>query len=192
VLCATIDGMAPRRTSGLVLAPLLVLATLAAHQLAYLGATAPAAGAHGYLSAAPGVAGVAVLALAVALGLRVVGASRGAAVRSPGAALGLVPVAGFLLQEVTERLVAGAAVGASLAGQRPILVGVAIQLLFGLAALRLCRVLVDGAELLGRLVAGPRRAAAAVALARPAAPVALVAAAPLSRRLAGRAPPVPA
>lgn len=189
-----------RPSSALVLAPLLVLGSLAAHAAAYVlaepdGAERAALLArtgHGYLSWAPALVGAAVLALVAAFSLRVLGAARGVAARGAHPLLALVPVAGFVAQEAAERAVSGVA-PAELLSERAFFVGLGVQAVCGVAALLLSRLLVDGAERLGRLVAGTTIVAARrpLAVVRPAA-VDLLRSKALAFPAAGRAPPAPA
>ena len=195
---AIIDGVGVRRSDGLVLAPLFVVASLAAHAAAYVAAE-PDAGAraallaesgHAYLNLTPAAAGLAAFLVVVALALRAVGAARGVASRAASPLLVLVPAAAFLVQETLERAAAGG-VHSSFVTEPAFLVGVALQLLFGLVALALSRLLVRGAEHLGRLAACRGRSPAqALPGERRPTTVALVRPKPLPLRFAGRAPPL--
>jgi hypothetical protein len=189
-----------RRSSALVLAPLLVLGSLAGHAAAYVmaepndaeRAALLARTGHNYLSWAPAVVGTAALVLAAALALRVLGAARGVAARRAHPLLVLVPVAAFVAQEAAERAVSGTA-PAHLLAEPAFRVGLAVQVVCGLAAFLVSRLLVEGAEQLGRLVA--RRPV-------PPAPPDAVVLRPTARDVvraragafphAGRAPPAPA
>src|SRR5919202_1070816 len=134
--------MTGRRSNLLVLAPLFVLASLAAHAAAYVAAQPDAeerarllAGTgHGYLAWTPGILGAAALALVLAVALRVVGAACGAGGRDARPLVILVPVAAFAVQETVERAAVGALSG-SFFERRPFLLGLALQVLFGLVAL---------------------------------------------------------
>ena len=189
--------MTGRPSNLLVLAPLFVLASLAAHAAAYLAAQPDAAerarllagSGHGYLAWTPGILGAAALALVLAVALRVIGAAYGLAGRDPRPLVVLVPVAAFAVQETVERAAAGALSG-SFFDQRTFLLGLALQVLFGLVALVVARLLVRGADELGRLLVRrrpPRRAGGALL------PASVVVETPHKRQLAlrraGRAPP---
>lgn len=188
-----------RASSTLVLAPLLLLGSLAGHATAYVltepdGADRAALLArtgHGYLAWAPAVVGTAVLALVAALALRALGAARGVASRGAHPLLALVPLAAFTAQEVTERAVGGVA-PSELLSDRAFLAGLLVQVVCGLIALALSRVLVEGAEELGRLAR--RRPPLVVARIVPSfvpASAEVVRARAVACPHSGRAPPTP-
>jgi hypothetical protein len=193
--------METRRSGMLVLAPLLVLGSAAAHALAYLGAE-PDAGrraallagtGHAYLSWMPGVLGGAVLVLTIGLGLQIAGAARGVGSGRAHPLVVAVPVVAFLLQETVERAAAGAFSPGALAS-RPVQLGLVMQAICGLLALAAGRLLLDGAECAGRWIATRRQAQS---LAGPAAavlpgPVLVLLPQRPSSNASGRAPPAPA
>ena len=177
-----------------------MLGSLAAHAAAYLMAEPDRAEraallartGHSYLSWAPAVVGTAVLVLVAALALRVLDAARGVAARGAHPLLALVPVAAFVAQEAAERAVSGTA-PAHLLAEPAFRVGLAVQAVCGLAAFFVSRLLVEGAERLGRLVARrPVPAAQPAALLLRPATRELVPARALAFPHAGRAPPAPA
>lgn len=189
--------MERRRADGLVLAPLLIVAALVAHAAAYLAAMPDATTrtaelartGHGYLTWAPELAGVCGLLLVVALALRVLAAARGARGAAVHPLVALVPAGGFLVQETVERLVGGG-IPPGFLTERPILIGVVLQLALGLVALGACRLLVGTMDRLGRRLrrtAGPSRRVS-LPIRRPLAHD-LLRPRPLALNLAGRAPP---
>ncbi|HEY7208308.1 MAG TPA: hypothetical protein VH416_08695 [Gaiellaceae bacterium] len=186
-----------RRSGLLVLAPLLVLGSAAAHALAYLWAepdgrqrAALLAGTgHAYLSWLPAVLGGAALALTIGLGLRVAGAARGVGARRAHPLLVAVPVTAFLVQETVERAAAGTFTPAQLV-TRPVQLGVLLQVACGLLALLATRLLLDGAECAGRWIARRRDSVRRVPVTRllPAA-VHVLPPQRLGSNAFGRAPP---
>jgi hypothetical protein len=164
--------MNERRTTTLVLAPLLALAALAGHALAYMvaepdsstRASLLARTGHGYLAWAPTVAGFAALALVVALAVRVLAAVRGVTNSRVHPIAVLVPVVGFVVQETLERRLAGLGAGA-LVTERPFVLGLVLDLAFGVLAVAAGRLLLRGADSVGRYVSDidpPRAPAPAV------------------------------
>jgi hypothetical protein len=189
--------VARSRADGLVLAPLLIVAALAAHAGAYViavpdaRARAAALGrtGHAYLAWAPDVAGLAGLLLVVALALRAVAASHGARSGRIHPSVALVPAAGFLVQEALERLLLGG-VSPSYLAERPVLIGIALQLLLGALAVAAGRLLVRSMERIGRRLRDRRRIRwPAPRGARPAVRPSFLRPQPLALKLAGRAPP---
>jgi hypothetical protein len=138
------------RAPWLVSLPVALAGCLAAHIVAYaLAAPTGAAGhaAHGYLQELPLVAGA---ALAVVLAAALRHAVRGRAGTRPSPWLfALLPPVAFALQEHLERL--GAPV--LLVANPAFLLGVALQLPFGLLAWLLSRAILRAAEALAGLLA---------------------------------------
>jgi hypothetical protein len=133
--------------------PVALAGCLAAHIVAYALAS-PSAGAHvshGYLQHLPLVAGA---ALAVVLGAALRYALRGrAGTRPPAWLFAALPPAAFALQEHLERLAAPAL----LLGDPTFLLGLALQLPFGLLAWLLVRAILRVADALRALLARPPR-----------------------------------
>jgi hypothetical protein len=117
--------------------------------------------------------------------LRLVGAARGVA----HPLLALVPIAAFVAQEAAERAVSGTA-PTELLAEPAFGVGLAVQAVCGLAAFVLSRLLVEGADRLGRIVATRTALVPQLPVAVPA-PVAadVLRARALAFPHAGRAPP---
>lgn len=188
--------MDARRSDSFVLAPLLLVAALAAHAIAYVVAVpkGPSRAAllagtgHGYLSWTPEIVGLAGLLLVVGLALRLVAAAAGARSRSVHPAAALVPLAGFVVQETLERLVSGG-ISPALATERPFLVGVVLQLLFGALALGASRLLVRSVERLGDRLAPRARFRRPWSTPAPRPAHDLLRPSPLAFSSAGRAPP---
>jgi hypothetical protein len=190
-----------RRHSGfVVLAALLVFGSLGTHALVYAIAQPDARDraallartGHGWLSWTPAIAGTAALALVLALALTAFRAAAGTASRRLHPALAAVPVLGFVLQETVERAISGM-LSPSLYTANYLLLGLLLQGLLGLACVVVARLLVGGAEELGRLF-GRRPPLRAVLAAAPMRlePFDLLRPAPLAARVAGRAPPASA
>ena len=141
------------RAAWLVSLPIALAGCLAAHVVAYALA-APGAGTHaehGYLERLPIVGGA---VLAVVLGAAVRHALRGRAGTRPSPWLfALLPPLAFALQEHLERLAAPALLTADPA----FLLGLALQLPFGLLAWLLARAILRAADALGALLAPPPR-----------------------------------
>ena len=196
-----------QRLLWLLVAPLAVSASQGAHWLAFR-LVAPDAAArhhlldetgHGYLAYAPVLAGVAAALVLAALAVRATAAARGGSdaggshttvARWPFA---LVPLVTFAAQEHIERLLHDGTVPLHAYAERTFLLGLALQLPFGLAAYLLARLLLAAADTVGRhlrrlpvtpLVPDAQRAyrLPSTAPRRPA----------LSLNLAGRGPPLPA
>ena len=149
--------MTSTRSAWLASAPVAAAGCLAAHWGGYAAAhpnaseraQAMAAGGHGYLADLPLVLAGAVAALLLALVREAVRAARG----RPGAAppayvFALVPPAAFVVQEHTERLLVGAS-WTDVVLQPSFLVGLALQIPFGLLALVVARGLLRAAQLAG-------------------------------------------
>jgi hypothetical protein len=175
--------------------PLLAAAWLSAHGLAYelVPATGEtphatmAARGHGYLEDAPLVVAVLLVLAAAAL------LARGLERRPPGRTLpawlfGIVPLLGFAVQEHLERLFHGGEALWATAAEPVFLLGILLQLPFGLAAALVARTLHGAAE---TLAAEPERRRPRRALVLQALPRAadLVPVPVLAHRQAGRAPP---
>ena len=145
--------MSGNRAPWLVSLPVALAGCLAAHIVAYaLAAPTGAAGhaAHGYLHELPLVGGA---ALAVVLAAALRHAVRGRAGTRPSPWLfAVLPPAAFALQEHLERL--GAPV--LLVVNPTFLLGLALQIPFGLLAWLLARAILRAAEALGSLLAAPR------------------------------------
>ena len=152
--------MSRRALAWLSAFPLLVLGTLAAHGAAYRlvepdpaeRAAALAGSGHAYLDQAAFVLAAVVALLLAALAARFVHGFRGRrSAATPGWALAIVPVLGFVFQEHLERILSGSGLSPGL--EPAFLVGLALQLPFALAALLIARALGDAAEALGRALA---------------------------------------
>lgn len=197
----------------LLIAPLAIAGAQGAHWLAFRLAAPDAAArhllldetGHAYLAYAPALAGLAAALVLAAFGVRAAAAARGgpgrvsnptgcgvraAVVRWPFA---LVPLVTFAVQEHSERLLHDGAVPLHAYAERTFLLGLALQLPFGVAAYLLARVLLAAADTVGRLLGElpvaplsaapqPERRPPLTAPRRPA----------LSLNLAGRGPPLPA
>jgi hypothetical protein len=206
-----------RRLLWLLIAPLAVTASQGAHWLAFRLAAPDAAArhhlldetGHAYLAYAPVLAGVAAALVRAALGVRAAAAARGgsggdgptgggptggnvraAIARWPFA---LVPLVTFAAQEHVERLLQDGAIPLHAYAERTFLLGLALQLPFGVAAYLLARLLLAAADTVGRLLGAlpvsphssapqPAHRPPPTAPRRPA----------LSLNLAGRGPPLPA
>jgi hypothetical protein len=184
------------RSAWLLALPLTVLAWLGAHELAY-GLAFPAgharthalaASGHGYLELMPLLAAFCLTLSAAAFLARVAG--RGGGPRMlPAWAFGALPLLGFGVQEHLERWLAGAAAWGT--GLEPVfLIGLALQLPFGLAASLLARALLTTADELAAARSAPHRPRLRPAPFLAAATEAdLVPEPVLASRRAGRAPP---
>jgi hypothetical protein len=160
---------------------------LAAHALAYaLVGTAGIGVDHGYLAQAPLV--LTLLAALTAAGLLRRAAGRGGRGR-PSPAVALLPPLAFALQEHLERAVPTRAWPTQLVTERIFLVGLALQLPFGLLAWLLARSLLAGADAVAqRLRALPPQALPARQAPAALTPLTLRSQAAL-RRAAARGPP---
>jgi hypothetical protein len=185
------------RSAWLASAPVAAAGCLAAHWGGYAAAhpdaseraQALAAGGHGYLAELPLVVAGAVAALLFALVREGVRTARGRpAAPPPLAVIALVPPAAFVVQEHAERLLVGAS-WTDVALQRPFLIGLVLQVPFGLFALVIARALLRAAQLAGVALAaftsGPDTTPSSVA----AALVSLVPRPAPALAHAGRGPP---
>lgn len=194
--------MGRRALPWLLAIPLLVAGSLAAHELAYrLAHPAPAAresvldaSGHGYLAQAPFALGA--LSAFLIVGLLVAGrlGSRCEEVPAlPAWPLALLPPTAFALQEHLERALATGSLPLDAAAEPSFLVGLALQVPFGLLCLALGRWLGRGAAAVGAALAGPapvpRRLAPAARLAAPSS-LCSVRRAPLAQGVGLRAPPL--
>ena len=139
-----------RRLTWLLTVPLMVGSLLAGHAVAYRLVDAPMAG-HGYFHYVP-LVGAVLLALALCgLVLEAAAVLRGERrVSSPPLAFALLPVAAFVIQEHLERLLY---FGTSPLLEPAFLVGLAVQLPFGVVALLLARLLQSLARAVGLALA---------------------------------------
>lgn len=201
-----------RRLLWLLVAPLAAVASQAAHWAAYrLAVPDPAERAHalastghGYLAWLPLAGGIAGALVLAALALRAVAAARGGGPGGAGRAdaapvarwpFALVPLLAFAGQEHLERLLHDGGVPLHAYAERSFLIGLALQVPFGLAAWLLARVLLAAARELGLAVVAARgarrtRRHASVPGRRPAHAPAAPRRSPLSLERAGRAPPL--
>ena len=138
------------RLTWLLTVPLMVGSLLAGHVVAYWLVDAPTAG-HGYFHYVP-LVGAVLLALALCgLALEVLAALRGdRQVSSPPLAFALLPVGAFVIQEHLEGLLYS---GTSPLLEPAFLVGLAVQLPFGVVALLLARFLQSLARAVGLALA---------------------------------------
>jgi hypothetical protein len=193
-----------RRVTWSLTVPVLIAAELFAHGLAYRIAEPNAAAravllqetGHGYMSYLDLALAVCLAAAAAALVRRTLGAWRGSPEGLlPPWRLALLTPLFFLLQEYTERLVHDGRVVPGTVLERPVLIGLALQVGAGLAAIRVARTLLRLAARAGRVLA---LATAPPRLRAPFRPQlrADVAERPrllaLAGQAAGRAPPHPA
>ncbi len=161
-----------RRLPWLLAVPLMAAGSLAAHSLSYFVASAADSGAEVQERTSSGQAGYVVLflgilgatALVVAAARLLIGRTcRRGCEPSPWLFFALPPLA-FGLQEVSERLLRAEAFPFQAALEPRFLLGLLLQLPFGLLALSLARVLLRVVERIARLLARPKPA-------RPTAPV---------------------
>lgn len=174
------------RPAWLLTLPLLAVAWLSAHALAYEVLPAPQHG-HGYLDWAPLLLTLCATAAVVALAARLGGRRRGPLARWPAC---LLPFVGFAVQEHLERGLALSALPLETAFEPVFLLGLALQLPFAVAAFLVARALEAVAD-----AVGARPSAGSPAPAPPEPPPTPGSAAPppaLARGWAGRAPPLPA
>jgi hypothetical protein len=191
-----------RSLAWLVAVPLMIAGSQVAHVLAYwivypeasVRVHALVETGHGYMSALPLVLGVAGAVVALSLAASVADAARGRGVRAlPPWAFALLPVVGFALQEYIERWLAWGFVPWSAALQPTFLIGVALQLPFGVLAYLAARLLLRTAKRLGRrlrCLAPPRLRLDSCSLLVPAAQPLPPPSSLLSRRLGRRGPPL--
>jgi hypothetical protein len=170
--------------------PLLAAAWLSAHGLAYeLVPPAPGdpgaaslADAHGYLTHAP-----LLVAVGLVLGTTLV-LARPTGRLLPAWLFGAAPLAGFAVQEHLERLLQGGGAVWATAAEPVFLLGLLLQLPFGLVAALVARTLHEAAGALADPHAPPRGSMGPPLLALPR-PVDLRPVPALASRAAGRAPP---
>jgi hypothetical protein len=165
--------------------PLAAAGSLAGHAIAYALLPTAQPQIHGYLSYAPFGLAAAAVAVVAALLLRVAGTLRGTPSTAPFV---VVPLLVFACQEHLERLLAGELHG--VVTERGFLLGLAVQVPFGLLAQRAARALLRGADAIVGVAAAPwtpppapvTAPATPAGLALPRGPV-------LAYGYAGRAPP---
>jgi hypothetical protein len=176
--------MRSSRAAWLVSLPVALAGCLAAHVVAYALAT-PAAHSHDthrYLDQLPLLGGA---ALAVVLGAGLRHGIRGRAGTRPSPWLfAVLPPLAFALQEHLERLAAPALV----VGEPTFVLGLALQLPFGLLAWLLARAILRAADALGAWLAAPPRTRPAGVL-RPAAPLLFVLRPTVACGVSQRGPP---
>lgn len=154
--------MGRRALPWLLAVPMLVAGSLVAHSLAYRLAhpgehareSALAAAGHGYLAQAPLVLGA--LTAFLLAGLVVagrIGARREAFPALPAWPLGLLPLVAFTVQEHVERALATGTLPLDAVTERSFLLGLALQVPFGLASLALGRWLGRSAVAAGAVLA---------------------------------------
>ena len=161
--------------------------SLAAHQVAYALAGSSTA-SHGYLSLVPAALAALIALLAVALAGEVAAGRRGAAPIGVSPRIALVPVLAFVVQEHLERLAAGEP-ALTAAFEPTFVLGLALQIPFGLAAWLLARLLLRAAFAAGCSLLRPQRVRRASSRAVPLVAIVLPRLAPLASGCAGRAPP---
>ncbi|HEY7560896.1 MAG TPA: hypothetical protein VH650_01855 [Gaiellaceae bacterium] len=176
--------------------PLLAAGWILAHQLAYQlvppdgddPAAALAATGHGYLEHLPFMLGGLAALAAVGLLARMA-EGRSGRHTLPAWLFGTVPLLAFAVQEHLERILHGVPGAWATAGHPVFLVGILLQLPFGLAAALAARALLKAADVVarGRELPRPRRPAIRLVLVPRAVDPAPVSA--LARPCAGRAPP---
>ena len=181
---------------GLVL-PLALVGSEAAHALAY-ALVYPQAGTrtltlfatgHAYFDWLPIVFAGAGAAAAVSLAVTAMDVARGRPARhAPAWAFGLVPPAGFVLQELLELSLHTGTFGWRAILAPTFLPGLLLQLPFALAAYVAARLLLRAAEQVGRAFAPPLATAAYVQLVLAPAPAAVPTGVAASSRQS-RAPP---
>ena len=190
--------LARSRSCWLVILPLLVSGSLAAHAVAYrlVGGSAAdadellAATGHGYLAELP--IGTMIGLVTVAIGVVGLGVERrlGRANRAvPPSAYALLPLVGFAMQEHLERLCASGALSTHLLTSPIFLVGLALQLPFAAAAWLLVRLLSRVADVVAALLPAPTPPHAGVAPTRVVERVQHSRGATIARHLAPRGPP---
>jgi hypothetical protein len=157
--------------------PLMAAGSLAAHALAYRiaepqaheRADVLASTGHGYLAyAAPALAACFVLLVGGLVDTALRASRRRAPARIAAWPFALVPPLGFVLQEHLERILANGDVPVGAVLEPTFLLGFALQLPFGLAALMAARILLGAAGRIGRaLAAEPPLPAVPTRLDRP-------------------------
>ena len=165
-----------RWTLWAVVVPLMLAGTEVAHALAYRIVYPIAAvrwhvlatSGHGYMGYAPLVFGVGSAVLLAGLASTVADTVRRRPARPlPAWTFALLPIAGFTVQEFTERLLATNALPWWMFEQPTFRVGLLLQLPFALLAYCVARVLLRVGRTIGRAIAG-RFESLAVARAEPA------------------------
>jgi hypothetical protein len=191
-----------RSLAWLVAVPLMLAGTQVAHMLSYrivypeasIRLHALVETGHGYLGALPLVLGFAGAVVALSLAATVLDATRGRGVRSlPPSAFALLPLAGFAIQEYVERWLGWGFFPWQAFAQPTFVIGLALQVPFGVLAYLVARFLLRTAERLGgRLAraAPPRLRVTARPLLWPAAQPLPPLSSLLSRRLGRRGPPL--
>lgn len=188
---------ARRRSAWLVSLPLVVLGSLAAHQLAYLAVAGDHVDAllaetgHGYLDQLPTGAVLGLVCVVLGLGLAALDRVRGARGKTiPVWLIALVPLLGFALQEHVERLAHTGHVPWSAALEATFLAGLGLQLPFAALAYLVARALLQTvAAVVTALLARSRPTARRRMVVRRADDVRIALATGLARRLAPRGPP---
>jgi len=152
-----------RSSPWLVAIPLMLAGSQVAHTLAYrseypnalLRARVLAATGHRYLDYLPLVLGLGGAVLLLSLVFAVDESRQGRTVRAlPAWAFALVSPLGFTLQELSERALHGGAAQLSTLLGPTFLVGLLLQLPFGLVAFLVARLLLRAAARVGRVLAG--------------------------------------
>lgn len=173
--------MRPRSTPVAAVAALFGLETVG-HWLAYRLAEPNAADrsallqatGHGYLEYLSELAAIVIAVVALALVGRAAEAARGARPgRLPSWRLAGLPAFAFLVQEQLERALHDDALDRVVVGERPVLLGLALQIPCGFVAIWLIRALLRCADIVGAAIGAARVAPARIMLGgRPAADVA--------------------
>jgi len=191
-----------RGLAWLVAVPLMLAGSQVAHMLAYRIVYPEAsirvqdlvATGHGYMSMLPLALGVAAAVVVLSLAASALDAARGRDMRSlPPWAFALLPAAGFAFQEYIERWLAWGFFPWCAAEQPTFVLGIALQLPFGMLAFLAARFLLRTARRLGRRlgrVSPPRLRGAAPPTLIPAAQVLPPLSSLLSRSLGRRGPPL--
>ena len=192
-----------RRTlAWLVAVPLMLAGSQVAHMLAYrivypeasIRLQALVETGHGYFGALPLALGVAGAVVAISLAVSVSDAARGRPVRPlPAWAFAVLPVAAFVFQEYLERWLDWGFFPWYAGAQPTFLVGIALQVPFGLLAYLAVRFLLRSATSLGLRLARvppPRLRLAPPALLVPVALSLTPHSSPLARGLGRRGPPL--
>jgi hypothetical protein len=186
-----------RLSPALLLAlPVTVVAWLGAHELAYglafsgehARTHALAASGHGYLEHAPLLVALCLTVAAGGFVARALGRPSGSRTL-PTAGFAALPLFGFALQEHLERLLNGAPDPWGTGLEPVFLIGLALQLPFGLAAGLLARALAAAADEVGAALAPFRLRLRPAGVLVHADEADLVPAPVLATRGAGRAPP---
>lgn len=158
--------MSRRILAWLLAVPIAVAGMLAGHGAAWdvevpdarARAQELAATGHGYSLNLPLVLGLVSAVLIVALALRARAAFRGRpAIDAPSKAFALLPPLAFVLREVAERVVHSGDLTAGTLVDRTLLIGLLVQLPFGLVALLVARALCTIATAVGCALAGSVR-----------------------------------